>query len=236
MTPIHPRPTPALPTARAVPADRRGHAGAGPPAGRQRCRRRGLRRRGPVGVGALGELENVERNRDKSLGVSVYLGQRRGNASTSDFSPRRCAQTVQAAYDIARFTAEDPAAGLPDADDLATPAEAARDLDLFHPWAIDAAAAAELARAARPRRWPPTAASPIPKAPACRRSSRTSGPATRAVSRRLRQLAPLLSVAPIAGRARHAARRLVQLDARRQPNWPRPRPWAATPPSARWRG
>ncbi len=93
-----------------------------------------------------GELENVERNRDKSLGVSVYLGQRRGNASTSDFSTAALRQTVQAAYDIARFTAEDPAAGLPDAADLATPAEVARELDLFHPWAIDAAAAAELAR------------------------------------------------------------------------------------------
>ncbi len=93
-----------------------------------------------------GELENVERNRDKSLGVSVYLGQRRGNASTSDFSPEAIRRTVQAAYDIARFTAEDPAAGLPEAADLATPAEAARDLDLFHPWMIDAAAAAELAR------------------------------------------------------------------------------------------
>lgn len=92
-----------------------------------------------------GELENVERNRDKSLGVSVYLGQRRGNASTSDFSPAAIAQTVQAAYDIARFTAEDPAAGLPDAEDLATPEEAARDLDLFHPWTIDAAQAAEIA-------------------------------------------------------------------------------------------
>ncbi len=93
-----------------------------------------------------GELENVERNRDKSLGVSVYIGQRRGNASTSDFSAAAIAQTVQAAYDIARFTAEDPAAGLPEAEDLATPAEVARDLDLFHPWAVDAAAAAELAR------------------------------------------------------------------------------------------
>ncbi len=93
-----------------------------------------------------GELENVERNRDKSLGVSVYLGQRRGNASTSDFSAAALKQTVQAAYDIARFTAEDPAAGLPDADDLASAEEAARDLDLFHPWAIDAAGAAELAR------------------------------------------------------------------------------------------
>jgi PmbA protein len=93
-----------------------------------------------------GELENVERNRDKSLGVSVYLGQRRGNASTSDFSVAALKQTVQAAYDIARFTAEDPAAGLPEASDLASAIEAARDLDLFHPWAIDAAAAAELAR------------------------------------------------------------------------------------------
>ena len=94
----------------------------------------------------MGELENVERNRDKSLGVSVYLGQRRGNASTSDFSPAALKQTVQAAYDIARFTAEDPAAGLPEADDLASAQDVARDLDLFHPWAIDAAAAAELAR------------------------------------------------------------------------------------------
>jgi len=93
-----------------------------------------------------GELENVERNRDKSLGVSVYLGQRRGNASTSDFSPAALKQTVQAAYDIARFTAEDPAAGLPDEADMATPAEASRDFDLFHPWAVDAAAAAVLAQ------------------------------------------------------------------------------------------
>ncbi|NVO07327.1 MAG: metalloprotease PmbA, partial [Rhodoferax sp.] len=46
-----------------------------------------------------GELENVERNRDKSLGVTVYVGQRRGNASTSDFSPAAIAQTVRAAYD-----------------------------------------------------------------------------------------------------------------------------------------
>jgi PmbA protein len=93
-----------------------------------------------------GELENVERNRDKSLGVTVYLGQRRGNASTSDFSREAIEQTVRAAYDIARFTAEDPAAGLPEADDLAPADEAARDLDLFHPWNVDADAAAALAR------------------------------------------------------------------------------------------
>lgn len=93
-----------------------------------------------------GDLETVERNRDKSLGISVYLGQRRGNASTSDFSRAALEQTVRAAWDIARFTAEDPAAGLPDETDLATRQEAARDLDLFHPWQLDAAEAAELAR------------------------------------------------------------------------------------------
>ncbi len=91
-----------------------------------------------------GELENVERNRDKSLGVTVYIGNRRGNASTSDFSPAAIEQTVQAAYDIARFTAEDPVAGLPDVDDVATLAQQPS-LDLFHPWAIDSEQAAQLA-------------------------------------------------------------------------------------------
>ena len=93
-----------------------------------------------------GELENVERNRDKSLGVTVYIGHRRGNASTSDFSTKAIEQTVQAAYDIARFTAEDPVAGLPDADDIA-PADTHRDLQLFHPWAITSEEAAEMAKA-----------------------------------------------------------------------------------------
>ena len=92
-----------------------------------------------------GELENVERNRDKSLGVTVYIGHRRGNASTSDFSPQALRQTVQAAYDIARFTAEDPAAGLPDAEDLALGEAAECRLDLFHAWQVDAEAAAEMA-------------------------------------------------------------------------------------------
>ncbi|WP_199758494.1 metalloprotease PmbA [Aquabacterium soli] len=95
-----------------------------------------------------GKLESVERNRDKSIGVTVYLGQRRGNASTSDFSPASLEQTVRAAYDIARFTAEDPVAGLPDAEDLALGKAATRDLDLFHPWKVNADQAAELARRA----------------------------------------------------------------------------------------
>ncbi|MDO8905300.1 metalloprotease PmbA [Hydrogenophaga sp.] len=91
-----------------------------------------------------GELENVERNRDKSLGITVYLGRKRGNASTSDFSPAAVRQTVQAAYDIARFTAEDPVAGLPDPEDVA---DTYADLDLFHPWAISSEEAMHIALA-----------------------------------------------------------------------------------------
>jgi PmbA protein len=92
-----------------------------------------------------GEAENVERNRDKSMGITVYIGQRRGNASTSDFSRAALEQTVRAAHDIARFTAEDSAAGLPDPDDMAIGDAALRDLDLFHPWAIDAERALQIA-------------------------------------------------------------------------------------------
>ena len=92
-----------------------------------------------------GELENVERNRDKSLGVTVYVGQRRGNASTSDFSDEAIAQTVAAAYDIARFTAEDAFASLPDVKDIAPVADRERNLDLFFPWALTSEDAMRLA-------------------------------------------------------------------------------------------
>jgi len=92
-----------------------------------------------------GETENVERNRDKSISVTVYVGRRRGNASSSDFSASAIEQTVRAAHDIARFTAEDSAAGLPDPEDLADAAAAHRDLDLFHPWDIGAEAAIVIA-------------------------------------------------------------------------------------------
>ncbi|MDR0274336.1 MAG: metalloprotease PmbA [Burkholderiaceae bacterium] len=96
-----------------------------------------------VGV-RMGALENIEHNHDKSLGVTVYIGQRRGNASTSDFSRASLEQTVQAAYDIARFTAEDPAAGLPDEADIARQHQ---ELDLFHPWPITADEALKIALA-----------------------------------------------------------------------------------------
>ena len=92
-----------------------------------------------------GELENVERNRDKSLGITVYVGQRRGNASTSDFSDEAIAQTVGAAYDIARFTAEDSFASLPDLKDIAPVADRGRNLDLFFPWALTSEEAMRLA-------------------------------------------------------------------------------------------
>lgn len=89
-----------------------------------------------------GELENVERNRDKSLGITVYIGKKRGNAATSDFSKAAIEQTVKAAYDIARFTAEDETSGLPDDRDIA---RTHPELDLFHPWSIDSEQAAQLA-------------------------------------------------------------------------------------------
>ncbi|GAB4216919.1 MAG: metalloprotease PmbA [Rhodoferax sp.] len=92
-----------------------------------------------------GELENVERNRDKSLGITVFIGARRGSASTSDFSEAALHQTVQAAFDIARFTAEDPFAALPDPEDICPPEQQRQDLQLFHPWSVTAVDAQELA-------------------------------------------------------------------------------------------
>lgn len=90
-----------------------------------------------------GEVENVERNRDKSLGMTVYMGQSSGSASTSDFSPEALRSTVRAAFDIARYTAADPFSGLPMAEDLML--EKTPDLDLFHPWLLSAEDAMELA-------------------------------------------------------------------------------------------
>ena len=90
-----------------------------------------------------GEVETIEYNRDKGLSVSVYIGQRRGNASTSDFSAQAVRDTVDAALNIARFTASDECAGLPEPEMLATEFP---DLDLYHPWTLDVDGAIELAR------------------------------------------------------------------------------------------
>jgi PmbA protein len=80
-----------------------------------------------------GEVETIAYNRDKGIGVTVYIGQRRGHASTADFSAEALNAAVGKALAIARYTAEDPAAGLAD------PALLAReipDLDLYDPWEL----------------------------------------------------------------------------------------------------
>ncbi len=79
------------------------------------------------------ELESVEFQRDSDLGVTVYFGQRRGHASTADLKPDSIREIVEAACVIARHTQEDPAAGLPDEDQLAT---RFGELDLDHPAAL----------------------------------------------------------------------------------------------------
>lgn len=91
-----------------------------------------------------GEVETIEHNKDKGVSLTVYIGQRRGHASTSDFSEDALRRTVDKALVIARYTAEDDCAGLADAELLAreTP-----DLDLYHPWDLTVEEAIELARA-----------------------------------------------------------------------------------------
>ena len=93
-----------------------------------------------------GDVETIEFNRDKGIGVTTYLGQRRGHASTSDFSPASLRATVEAALSIARFTATDDCAGLPAPALLATPEQCGIDLDLYHPWALPVEQAIDIAR------------------------------------------------------------------------------------------
>jgi PmbA protein len=89
----------------------------------------------------LGEVETVEHTRDRGFGLTVYFGQRKGSASTADLHPDSIQATLDQACAIARYTEEDPAAGLADASRMAT---AFPDLDLWHPWDIDTAAAIAL--------------------------------------------------------------------------------------------
>lgn len=78
----------------------------------------------------LGEVETLEHHRSRGLGVNVYFGQRKGSASTSDWSSAAIQETVQAACEIAKHTAADPCAGLADPERLA---RRVLDLDLYHP-------------------------------------------------------------------------------------------------------
>ncbi len=90
-----------------------------------------------------GEVETIERNQDKAVGVTIYIGKRRGNASSSDFSENSLRATVEAAYNIASFTQEDESAGLPDEDMIE---RNPLDLQLYYPWQISTDEAINIAK------------------------------------------------------------------------------------------
>jgi len=90
-----------------------------------------------------GEVETLEHNNDKGLGLTVYFGQAKSSASTSDFRPEAIAETVKAACGIAKHTQADEFAGLADANLMATEFP---DLSVYHPWNIDAEQAISLAK------------------------------------------------------------------------------------------
>jgi PmbA protein len=92
----------------------------------------------------MGEVETVEHTRDRGLSITVYLDGRKGSASTADLETNSIETTVQQALAIARYTEADPCAGLADAERMAREFP---DLDLWHPWAITADSAIELALA-----------------------------------------------------------------------------------------
>ena len=95
-----------------------------------------------------GKAETIEQTRDKGIALTIHVGKKRGNASTSDFSQASLKSTVQAAWDIARYTAEDDCAGLPDQSELVDAKTGQRDLSLHHPWDISSEGALALAVAA----------------------------------------------------------------------------------------
>ena len=117
-----------LATLKTIAADALAHAAA---KGASACEAEASDGYGQTVTVRKGEVETIEYNRDKSLGVTVYVGKRKGYASTADLAPRAIRDTVEAALTIARFTSEDEAAGLADPEDLA---RKPGDLDLFHPW------------------------------------------------------------------------------------------------------
>jgi PmbA protein len=181
-----------------------------------------------------GELENVERNRDKSLGVTVYLGQRRGNASTSDFSPRppssrRCRRPTT-------LPASPPKTRLPACPTRPTlPRPEQPDLDLFHPWAITSEQAAELALAceaaalhATDKRITNSEGAGVSAQQSHFFSAHTHGFRGGYASSR-----HSMSVAPIAGKGDDMQRDAWYSSMRDAATWPAPRRSAATPPSAR---
>ncbi len=112
--------------------------------GASQCEADASLQRGLTATVRLGEVDTVEYQRDRGLGVSVYFGKRKGSASTADLSAEAVRATVEKACTIARYTAEDEASGLADPQDLAREIP---DLDLCHPWSLEPDEAVELARA-----------------------------------------------------------------------------------------
>jgi PmbA protein len=92
----------------------------------------------------LGEVDTVEYQRDRGLGITVYFGKRKGSASTADLAPAAVRAMVEKACSIARYTAVDECAGLPDPETLARHIP---ELDLDHPWELAPDQAIELALA-----------------------------------------------------------------------------------------
>jgi PmbA protein len=91
----------------------------------------------------MNETETIEYNRDKGVSVTVYFGHQKGHASTSDLSQQALQDTVAAACNIARYTAQDEFCGLADPDLMA---KEIPDLDLHHPWDITVDQAIKLAK------------------------------------------------------------------------------------------
>ena len=103
----------------------------------------GLSQENGLSVSArLGEVETIEHHCDQGLGITVYFGQRKGSASTTDLSADSIKETVRAACSIARYTSEDDYSGLPEKHLLATEFP---DLDLNYPWSISVDEAIALA-------------------------------------------------------------------------------------------
>ncbi len=140
---MNPWPPPPNPTRKRSSRSSNAHSRWREPAARRR-------RKLAVGVSTglsvtvrLGEVETLEYQRDRSLGVTVYAGQRKGSASTANLAPAAVEETVRKAMSIASFTADDKYAGLPEAELMAGQLP---DLDLSHPWELEAPQAVELAR------------------------------------------------------------------------------------------
>ena len=111
--------------------------------GASQCEADASLQRGLNATVRLGEVDTVEYQRDRGLGVTVYFGQRKGSSSTADLSAQAVRATVAKACAIARYTAEDACAGLADPENLAREIP---DLALFHPWRLEPDAAVALAR------------------------------------------------------------------------------------------